>query len=119
MNEWFSLLGEAFNESANYFTWSFYALLTAYIFIRTIRTSPKTRNKKVMLVAGRVVFVVYAAVSAINNVFMSLVFAEKLGTLAQVASLSLGMVMLIVNSIPVMLSLLIDDGESSDNSAAL
>lgn len=114
MNDWFSLLGEAFNESANYFAWSFYSLLSAYIFLVMVETTAKSERKKLVMRASMIVFCVFSLITTANIWFMSLVFKAKLGYVAWVISFTVGFVMIIINAYPVVRSM-IDVNKKKDS----
>lgn len=113
-NEWFYLLRDAFNESANYLAWSFYSLLSAYIFLTIVETRGKSKLKKLVMRASMVVFWTFAVIAMVNFWFMSLVFGDKFGVIAQYISFFIGIMMIIINSYPVVRSIIDEnknDGE--------
>ncbi|WP_241190585.1 hypothetical protein [Enterobacter asburiae] len=81
MTESALLLREAFNESVNYMTWSFYSLITADL--------------------NKLLFVIAMSVFIPNMYFVSMVFSQKLGTAAGVASFIIGLLFMMLNSAPV------------------
>ena len=92
MTESALLLREAFNESVNYMTWSFYSLITAYVSMAFYdRVEVKTRINNYL---NKLLFV-------IAMYFVSMVFSQKLGTAAGVASFIIGLLFMMLNSAPV------------------
>ncbi|KFX03551.1 hypothetical protein KP22_15870 [Pectobacterium betavasculorum] len=99
MDHFLGLLKLAFNESASYFSWAFYSLITAYI-VMALLDKNKVRGG-VMSVIGIIIFLVYVLIFIPNLFFISQVFYERLGWLAGVLSFIVGFVMMMLNSIPV------------------
>ena len=84
MTESALLLREAFNESVNYMTWSFYSLITAYVSMAFYdRVEVKTRINNYL---NKLLFVIAISVFIPNRYFVSMVFSQKLGTAAGVAA---------------------------------
>lgn len=80
MTESALLLREAFNESVNYMTWSFYSLITAYVSMAFYdRVEVKTRINNYL---NKLLFVIAMSVFIPNMYFVSMVFSQKLGTAA-------------------------------------
>lgn len=96
MTESALLLREAFNESVNYMTWSFYSLITAYV--SNDRVEVKTRINNYL---NKLLFVIAMSVFIPNMYFVSMVFSQKLGTAAGVASFIIGLLFMMLNSAPV------------------
>lgn len=89
MTESALLLREAFNESVNYMTWSFYSLITAYVSMAFYdRVEVKTRINNYL---NKLLFVIAMSVFIPNMYFVSMVFSQKLGTAAGVASFIIGL----------------------------
>uniref|UniRef100_UPI000DCD9803 hypothetical protein n=1 Tax=Enterobacter asburiae TaxID=61645 RepID=UPI000DCD9803 len=77
MTESALLLREAFNESVNYMTWSFYSLITAYVSMAFYdRVEVKTRINNYL---NKLLFVIAMSVFIPNMYFVSMVFSQKLG----------------------------------------
>ncbi len=92
-------LREAFNESANFLAWSFYAMITAYVSLALLeREAFKTRYNGVI---SKVLYVISMIIFIPNMYFVSQVFQEKLGALAGVISFILGLLMMMLNAFPV------------------
>ena len=99
MTESALLLREAFNESVNYMTWSFYSLITAYVSMAFYdRVEVKTRINNYL---NKLLFVIAMSVFIPNMYFVSMVFSQKLGTAAGVASFIIGLLFMMLNSAPV------------------
>ena len=99
MTESALLLREAFNESVNYMTWSFYSLITAYVSMAFYdRVEVKTRINNYL---NKLLFVIAMSVFIPNMYFVSMVFSLKLGTAAGVASFIIGLLFMMLNSAPV------------------
>jgi len=99
MTESALLLREAFNESVNYMIWSFYSLITAYVSMAFYdRVEVKTRINNYL---NKLLFVIAMSVFIPNMYFVSMVFSQKLGTAAGVASFIIGLLFMMLNSAPV------------------
>lgn len=98
MPEIFFLLRDAFNESVNYMTWSFYALITAYVAMAfQERDKVKTRFSNFL---NKLLFLMSMFIFIPNIFFVSRVFSEKLGPAAGVGSFIIGLLFMMINSIP-------------------
>ena len=95
MTESALLLREAFNESVNYMTWSFYSLITAYVSMAFYD------RVEVNNYLNKLLFVIAMSVFIPNMYFVSMVFSQKLGTAAGVASFIIGLLFMMLNSAPV------------------
>lgn len=97
------LLREAFNESVNYMTWSFYSLVTAYVSMAFYdRVEVKTRINSYL---NKILFVIAMSVFTPNMYFVSMVFSQKFGVTAGVVSFIMGLLFMILNSAPVITSI--------------
>ena len=93
------LLREAFNESVNYMTWSFYSLITAYVSMAFYeREEVKTRINTYL---NKLLFLLAMCVFIPNMYFVSMVFSQKLGAGAGVVSFIMGLLFMMLNSVPV------------------
>lgn len=93
------LLREAFNESINYITWSFYSLITVYVSMDFYgRGEVKTRVNSYL---NNLLFVIAMSVFTPVMHFVSMVFSQKLGTAAGVVSFIMGLLFMMLNSAPV------------------
>ncbi|HEE4845149.1 TPA: hypothetical protein R7G56_000558 [Klebsiella pneumoniae] len=92
------MIREAFNESANYLTWSFYSLITAYVSIALLeKNNFKTGFDKFI---SKLVFLISMFIFIPNIWFISLVFGDKLGSFAGFAYFVICLLMLMLNSVP-------------------
>lgn len=92
------MIREAFNESANYLTWSFYSLITAYVSMAMLEKSNfKTGFDKLV---SKLVFLMSMVIFVPNIWFISMVFEDKLGSFAGFASFFFCLLMMMLNSIP-------------------
>lgn len=114
MDNFIVMLREAFNESANYLTWSFYALLAAYISMAFL--SMKRNKNKITDKIGKAIFGIFIVTILLPNLmFIVLVFSQKLGTVAGVISFVIAIFMLIINTAPVLLSMKEDKNQETES----
>lgn len=93
------MVREAFNESANFLAWSFYAMITAYVSLALLeRDSFKTRYNGLI---SKFLYGISMVIFIPNIYFVSRVFEEKLGPLAGVISFVIGLLMMMLNAFPV------------------
>lgn len=98
MPEFFVLLSEAFNESVNYMTWAFYALITAYV---SMAFQERNKDKPwCNVLLNKLLFLISMSIFIPNIYFVSRVFSEKLGPAAGVFSFIIGLLFMMINSIP-------------------
>lgn len=103
MPDYVLMIREAFNESANFLTWSFYSLITAYVSLAMLeRNNIKTRFDKLF---SKIIFLIAMIIFIPNIFFISKVFGEKLGSFAEFASFVICLLMMMLNSVPALLSL--------------
>ena len=112
MDNFIVLLREAFNETANYLTWSFYALLAAYISMAFL----SLKRNKIADKIGKVIFCMFIATTLFPNLmFIVQVFNEKLGIIAGVISFVIAIFMIIINSAPVLLSMKENESQEEES----
>ncbi|MEN0585304.1 MULTISPECIES: hypothetical protein [Kosakonia] len=92
------MIRDAFNESANYLTWSFYSLITAYVSIAMLEKS--NFKNKFDNFFSKLLFLISMLIFIPNILFISQVFGDKLGNFAGVASFVICLLMLMLNSVP-------------------
>ncbi|MCK2178583.1 hypothetical protein MUN35_02550 [Hafnia paralvei] len=103
MENFLALLKIAFNDSASYLSWALYSLLAAYI---SLMMSYQKRYKgKYSRKIGIFIYSMFMLVCVPNLYFIVKIFYDTFGKVGGVISFLFAVMIVIVNSVPVALSM--------------
>lgn len=98
MDHFLVLLKAAFSESANFLSWSFYAMITAYVSLAFLERNEFRIRYNILI--SKLFFFISMAIFIPNIYFVSQIFGEKLGSFAGIMSFIIGIFMMMLNSLP-------------------